>query len=307
MQEDSASPIERSGYVAIVGRPNVGKSTLLNALVQAKVSITSRKPQTTRHRILGVAEANAVQFAFFDTPGFQKQQGGALNHLLNRTVAQTLRDADVIIFVIDSMGWSAKDDLVLQQVPKATDKNNDGAKPVILALNKIDEHDRPHLMQLAQVASQKMAFTDIIPISAEKRTGLPVLLEQVGKLLPLGPRLFDADQLSDRNEKFLAAELIREKLFRLTGEELPYTSTVVIDAFKEEGRLRRIHASILLQRDSHKAMVLGAKGAKIKQIASEARVDMERLFDGPVFLELFVKVKSGWADSDASLRSYGYE
>jgi GTPase len=291
--------IERSGYVAIVGRPNVGKSTLLNAIVQAKVSITSKKPQTTRHRILGVAESGNVQFAFFDTPGFQKKQGGALNHLLNRTVAQTVKDADVIVFVIDSMGWSAKDDLVLQQMP--------ADKPIILAMNKMDEHDRGHLMQLAQLASQKFKFTEIIPISAEKRTSLPILLEQLGRMLPLGERLFDADQLSDRNEKFLAAELIREKLFRLTGEELPYTSTVVIDAFTEEGRLRRIHASILVQRDSHKAMILGAKGAKIKQIASEARVDMERLFDAPVFLELFIKVKSGWADSDASLRSYGYE
>jgi GTPase len=291
--------IERSGYVAIVGRPNVGKSTLLNALVEAKVSITSKKPQTTRHRILGVAELNKVQYAFFDTPGFQKKQGGALNQLLNRTVSQTAKDADVIVFVIDSMGWSSKDDLVLQQMPQG--------KPILLALNKMDEHDRPHLMQLAQIASQKFAFNEIIPISAEKKVGLPILMEQVGQRLPAGPRLFDADQLSDRNERFLAAELIREKLFRLTGEELPYTSTVVIDSFKEEGRLRRIHASILLQRESHKAMVLGAKGAKIKQIASEARVDMERLFDAPVFLELFVKVKSGWADSDASLRSYGYE
>jgi GTPase len=291
--------IERSGYVAIVGRPNVGKSTLLNALVQAKISITSRKPQTTRHRILGVAQAGGVQFAFFDTPGYQKQEGGALNQLLNRTVGQTLRDADVIVFVIDSAAWTSKDDLVLTQLP--TDK------PVVLAMNKVDQYERAHLMPLAQAASEKFAFTQIMPISAQKNQGLAALLEQVGKLLPEGPRLFEEDQLSDRNEKFLAAELIREKVFRLTGQELPYTSTVVIDSFTEEGRLRRIHASILVQRDSHKAMVLGANGAKIKQIASEARVDMERLFDGPVFLELFVKVKSGWADSDASLRSYGYE
>jgi GTPase len=293
-------PITRSGYVAIIGRPNVGKSTLLNRLVKAKVSITSGKPQTTRHRILGLQEAHGTQFAFIDTPGYQTRQTGALNRVLNRTVKQVLPDADVIVLVCETHQWTKGDDELLALLPTN--------KPVVLALNKIDEHKNLSVqMQMAASVSAKFSFAEVMPISGEKGQGVDTLLQTLAKYLPEGERLYEADQLSDRSDKFLAAEVIREKLFRLTGDELPYTSTVVIEEYVEEGRLKRIRATILVQRDAHKAMVLGAQGAKIKRIASESRVDLEKMFDCKVYLEVWIKVKSGWADSEASLRAYGYE
>jgi GTPase len=293
-------PITRSGYVAIIGRPNVGKSTLLNRLVKAKVSITSGKPQTTRHRILGLQEAHGTQFAFIDTPGYQTRQTGALNKVLNRTVKQVLPDADVIVLVCETHQWTKGDDELLGLLPTN--------KPVVLALNKVDEHKNLAVqMQMAATVSAKFAFCEVMPISGEKGQGVDALMQTLVKYLPEGGRLYEADQLSDRSDKFLAAEVIREKLFRLTGDELPYTSTVVIEDYVEEGRLKKIRATILVQRDAHKAMILGAEGAKIKRIASESRVDLEKMFDCKVYLEVWIKVKSGWADSEASLRAYGYE
>jgi GTPase len=292
--------IKRSGYIAIVGRPNVGKSTLINCLVAAKVSITCAKPQTTRHRILGIVEWQDAQIVLIDTPGFQTTQRNPLNSVLNKTVQQALGDADAVLMVCDAHGWTKADDLIIQLLPKS--------KTVILALNKIDAvKDLQRQMQLASHAHSLYPFKEIIPISAEKRTGIDTLLRLCADQLPKGDRLYEQDQLSDRSERFLAAELIREKLFRLTGDELPYTSTVVIEQFKEEGALRRIHATILIERESHKAMILGFKGEKIKRISSEARVDMERMFGGKVYLEVWIKVKSGWADSEQSLRAYGYD
>jgi GTPase len=296
----AAPPITHSGFVAIVGRPNVGKSTLINKLVNAKVSITSSKPQTTRHRILGLNETDGYQFAFIDTPGYQTRNSNALNHVLNRTVRQTLPDADIIVFVCDASQWTPADQLVLELLP--------ANKACFLVLNKIDIFkDVAAQMKLVQGVTQKFNFSEVIPLSAAKGSGIDTLNACLQRYLPKGQRLYEADQLSDRTDKFLAAEVIREKLFRLTGDELPYVSTVVIDSFKEEGQLKRISATILVAREAHKLMVLGAKGEKIKRIGSEARVDCERMFGGKVFLELWVKVKGGWADSEASLRAYGYE
>lgn len=300
MQSLPDRPIKRSGFIAIVGRPNVGKSTLINRLVNAKVSITSAKAQTTRHRIVGIVEQAQTQFVFVDTPGFQTRQRGALNQILNRTVQQTLADVDVVVFVVEAGKWTPGDEQVLALLPTN--------RPVVLALNKIDlnKNLREQLDQAAQLQS-RFEFKAIIPLSAQKGQGTEPLLAQVAEYLPEGDRLYEPDQLSDRNDRFLAAEIIREKVFRLTGDELPYTSTVVIEQFHEEGQLKRIFASILVQREAHKAMILGGDGVRIKRIASESRQDLERMWGGKVYLEVWVKVKSGWADSAASLRAYGYE
>ena len=293
-------PIARSGYIAIVGRPNVGKSTLINRLVAAKVSITCSKPQTTRHRIMGILEWEDAQIVLIDTPGFQTTQRNPLNQLLNKTVQSALSDADAVLMLIDAHGWTPADDQIVKQLP--------AKKVVLLGLNKIDAvKDRESLLKLAKHASELYPFKEIIPVSAEKGQGVDTLLRLCAAELPAGDRLFEADQISDRSDRFLAAELIREKLFRLTGDELPYTSTVVIDSFAEEGNLRRIHSTILVERAAHKAMILGPKGERMKRIASEARLDMERSFGGKVFLEVWIKVKTGWADSEQTLRAYGYE
>ncbi len=290
----------KTGTVAIVGRPNVGKSTLLNQLVGAHVAITSRKPQTTRHRLLGIRTEGDTQYQFVDTPGFQTQHTNSLNRAMNRTVSQVAAEVDVAVLVIDAHGWDERDDAVLALIPANV--------PVILALNKIDKlPDKPKVVEVLAAASKKRDFAALVPISAAKGTQVRALLGEVRKHLPEGERVFGDDDITDRPERFLAAELVRERIFRLMGDELPYTIAVDIDTFTVEGNLRRIAATIYVDKAGHKAMVIGEKGATLKRIGTEARHAMEELFGSKVFLELWVKVKSGWADNDIALRQLGYK
>jgi GTP-binding protein Era len=291
---------QRCGLVAIVGRPNVGKSTLLNALVGQKISITSNKAQTTRHRITGIRTLGDAQFVFVDTPGFQMKHGTALNRTLNRTVLSSLGDVDVVLFVVEAGRFGLPDAKVLGLLPPG--------KPALLVANKLDALQRrqdvlPWLKQM----QERHAFAEYVPMSATREADVERLLGIVAPYLPQQPWLYEEDALTDRTDRFLAGELIREKLFRLTGDELPYNCTVVIDSFVEEGNLRRIGATIVVERDAHKGMIIGEGGERLKRIGSEARQELERLWDAKVFLELWVKVRSGWADSEAHLRSYGYE
>jgi len=295
----SDMPPFRCGFVAIVGRPSVGKSTLLNALVGARISITSRKPQTTRHRIAGIVTTEAAQFVFVDTPGFQTRHKSALNDRLNRTVRESLADVDVIVWVLDAARFTPADLAVAALLPPRT--------PVVAALNKVDAlADKRALLPRLQEVAAVRELAAIVPISAERGLQLDDLKREIAKLLPESPPLYPADELTDRDERFLAAELVREKIFRLLGDEVPYATTVTIDRFEQEGKLRRIHATVLVDKTSQRAILLGEKGARMKSIATQARQDMERLFDGPVFLEVWVRVKRGWADSDASLARLGY-
>jgi len=290
----------RSGYIAIVGRPNVGKSTLLNRLVGEKISIVSRKAQTTRHRITGIVTTDESQFVFVDTPGFQTKYGNALNRAMNRGVTQTLSDVDLVLFVIEAGRYDAKDQAVVRLLPKD--------RPVILVINKTDQlKDRTALLPfLAQVAADH-DYAAIVPISATKGKQTDELLAEARKHLPNEGLMFPEDDLTDKSERFLAAEYIREKVFRLLGDELPYATTVEIEKFEIEGNLRRIFAAIVVDRDGHKAIVIGKGGESLKRIASEARQDMERLFGDKVYLEIWVKVKSGWNDDERLLKSLGYE
>jgi len=298
---ESTSPDYRSGTVAIVGRPNVGKSTLLNRLIGSKVSITSAKAQTTRHRIVGVLTQEHAQLAFLDTPGFQTRHIGALNQVLNRTVRQVLSDADAVMLVVDApAGWTLADERVLKLIPDD--------RQVILVLNKTDAAgERSALLPLVDRVRQLREFAAIVPISAQRGTQLEALVEECVRLLPLGPPLYEPDAITDRSERFLASEALREKVLRLVGDELPYTTTVVIDQFEELPNLRRIRATILVERDAHRPILLGGGGERMKRIGSEARADLERLFGSKVHLEVWVKVKGGWADTEQSLRAYGYE
>lgn len=290
----------RCGYIAIVGRPNVGKSTLMNALIGAKVSITSRKAQTTRHRITGIQTKEHVQFIYVDTPGFQTRHANPLNKTLNRTVTNTLTAADVILFIVEAGSYGPADKQVLELIPKNV--------PCILVINKADRtKDKKVMLPFAQMVAAERDFAAVVPVSAKQRFQLDELESEIESRLPTNPPIFDEDDITDRSEKFLAAEIVREKVFRFVGDELPYTSTVLIEKFEQEGNLRRVFATILVERDSHKAMVIGQKGAKLKEISTQARLDMEKLFGGPIYLEIWIKVKSGWADNEAGLRAYGYE
>lgn len=299
---DSSAPAFRCGTVAIVGRPNVGKSTLMNALVGQKISITSRKAQTTRHRIVGIQTTDDAQYVFVDTPGFQTRHASALNRSLNRAVTSTLSSVDLVLFVVEAGYYGADDEKVLSLLPKNV--------PVLLVTNKLDrvgENRSEVMMPFLERMGQLFPFREVVPMSAKNRDHITRLLAIIRPYLQEGEPMYDPDSLTDRSERFLASEIIREKVFRWTGDELPYTSTVVIDKFETEGRLRRVFATILVERDAHKAMIIGNKGAKLKQISTEARLDMEKLFDGKVYLEMWIKVKSGWADNEAGLRAYGYE
>ena len=300
-QPDAPAPAaQRCGLVAIVGRPNVGKSTLLNALVGQKVSITSAKAQTTRHRITGIRTIDDSQFVFVDTPGFQTKHAAALNRTLNRTVTGVLGDVDVVLFVVEAGRFGLDDAKVLALI--------DSGKPVFLIANKLDTVvRRADLAPWLKGMQARHAFAEFVPLSAKKDADVQRLLGIVKPYLPEQPWFYEEDALTDRTDKFLASEIIREKLFRLTGDELPYTSTVVIDKFEEEGNLRRIAATIVVERDSHKGIVIGNGGERLKRIGSEARQELEKLMDAKVFIELWVKVRSGWADDEAHLRSYGYE
>jgi GTPase len=298
-QDIPATP-QRCGLVAIVGRPNVGKSTLLNALIGQKISITSKKAQTTRHRITGIRTEGASQFVFVDTPGFQMKHAAALNRTLNRTVLSSIADVDALLFVVEAGRFGLDDAKVLSLLP--TDK------PVLLIANKLDAvRRRTDILPWLKSMQERHAFAEYVPMSAQTAADAQRLLGILERYLPEQPWFYDEDALTDRNDRFLASEIVREKLFRLTGDELPYTSTVVIDKFEEEGNLRRISASIVVERDAHKGMIIGEGGERLKRIGSEARQELERLMDAKVFLELWVKVRSGWADDEAHLRSYGYE
>ncbi|MDB5920186.1 MAG: GTPase Era [Massilia sp.] len=290
----------RCGYIAIVGRPNVGKSTLMNVLIGAKVSITSRKAQTTRHRITGIQTVEDAQFIYVDTPGFQTRHSNALNKTLNKTVTNTLVSADVILFLVEAGTFGPADQQVVDLLPKEV--------PVILVINKSDRvKDKAALMPFAQEIAAKHNFAAIVPVSAKLRFQVDALQAEIKKYLPENAPIFGPDDITDRSEKFLAAEIVREKVFRLVGDELPYTSTVLIEQFEQEGDLRRIFAAVLVERDTHKSMLIGNKGARLKEISTQSRLDMEKLFGGPVYLEIWIKVKSGWADNEAGLRAYGYE
>jgi GTP-binding protein Era len=295
---------QRCGLVAIVGRPNVGKSTLLNALVGQKISITSRKAQTTRHRIMGVCVEGDAQFVFLDTPGFQTRHMAALNRVLNRSVRGALADVDLVLFVVEAGRFGAADEAVLRLL----ESPGAGAKPIVLVANKLDEVKRradlaPWLQQMAA----RHDFAEFVPLSAERPADAKRLLAIVAPHLPEQDWLYEPDTLTDRSERFLAAEIVREKLFRFMGDELPYTSTVVIDRYAEEGDRREIEATIIVEREAHKGMVIGAGGERLKRIGTEARLELERLTGARVQLGLWVQVRSGWADDEAHLRSYGYE
>ena len=290
----------KSGFIAIIGRPNVGKSTLLNRLIGEKISIVSRKAQTTRHRITGILSKPEAQYVFVDTPGFQTQHLNALNRTMNRGVTTALADVDVVVLLVEASHFDPRDQILLKLLP------ND--RPVILAVNKIDEvKDKEKLLPLLARLSAEHAFAAIVPISAAKGLQLDDLLAEIAKYLPHNELLFGEDEITDKSERFIASEYIREKLFRLIGDELPYAATVAIEKFELEGTLRRVSAVIIVDRASHKGIVIGKGGETLKRIASEARQDMERLFDGKVFLEVFVKVKSGWSNDEQALKSLGYD
>ena len=299
-------PNRRCGLIAIVGKPNVGKSTLMNALVGQKISITSRKAQTTRHRITGMHTVGEAQFVFVDTPGFQTRHNTALNRSLNKTVLGAVADVDLVVFVVEAGMFNQADAKVLSLLNKDI--------PTLLLANKLDQvNRRADIAPWLQEMQQRHAFAEFVPMSAKNAKDVERLLVICGKYLPQQDWWYAADELTDKNEKFLASETVREKLFRLTGDELPYTSTVVIDKFEEEPgrgkqkRLVKIAATIVVERDSHKAMVIGDKGERIKRIGTETRVELEKLMDAKVFIEMWVKVRSGWADDEARVRSFGYE
>jgi GTP-binding protein Era len=296
----------RCGTIAIVGRPNVGKSTLLNALVGQKISITSRKAQTTRHRIVGVRTRGVAQFVFVDTPGFQTRHGQALNRNLNRSVRSSLSDVDLVLLVVEAGRFGADDARVVELLPAGV--------PTILVANKLDTvRRREDLLPWLQKLPERHAFAEYVPMSAERPADVERLLDIIEPHLPQQEWVHDAEALTDRNERFLAGEIVREKLFRLTGDELPYTSTVVIDRFEEEpvrpGKPRRVNiaATIVVERDSHKGIVIGRGGEHLKRIGTEARHELQHLLDAQVVLALWVQVRSGWADDEKHLRSYGLE
>jgi len=290
----------RSGFLAIVGRPNVGKSTLLNHLVGEKISIVSRKAQTTRHRITGILTRADAQFVFVDTPGFQKHFSNALNRAMNQSVRQALADVDVILFVIEAGRFDERDEAVLHLLPEET--------PVVLVVNKTDRiKEKTRLLPFLEKVAKKHDFAAIVPVSATKNRQTDELLQVARAYLPREGLLFAEDELTDKSERFLAAEYIREKLFRLTGDELPYSTAVEIEKFEEVGALRRIYAAIVVDKDNHKAMIIGKGGEALRRIATEARKDMERLFDAKVYLEIWVRVRSGWADNARFIKSLGYE
>ncbi|MDF7680186.1 GTPase Era [Enterobacteriaceae bacterium ESL0689] len=289
------------GFIAIVGRPNVGKSTLLNRLLGQKVSITSRKAQTTRHRIVGIHTEGSYQAIYVDTPGLHIDEKRAINRLMNKAASSSIGDVELIIFVVEGTHWTADDEMVLNKL-------RDSKVPVILAVNKVDNvQDKAKLLPHLQFLAKQMNFLDIVPISAETGMNVDIIEKIVREHLPQAEHHFPEDYITDRSQRFMASEIIREKLMRFLGEELPYSVTVEIERFQTNERGGYdINGLILVEREGQKKMVIGSKGAKIKTIGIEARKDMQELFGVPVHLELWVKVKSGWADDERALRSLGY-
>ncbi|OUS11790.1 GTPase Era [Gammaproteobacteria bacterium 53_120_T64] len=299
MVEEQAQ--QRCGYVAIVGRPNVGKSTLLNHILGLKLSITSRKPQTTRHNVLGIKTSDDCQLIFVDTPGIHTDQDKAINRYMNKAAQTAIRDVDVIIFVVDRLLWTDADKVVAEKLRGST-------SPVIVAINKVDRiDDRAELLPHIETLQQLMPKAEIIPVSALQKKNLDVLEQQITEHIPEAGFLFPDDQITDRSERFLAAELVREKITRQLGAELPYQITVEIEAFEMKGHIRHINALILVEREGQKKIIIGEKGKRLKSIGQAARIDMERLFGSKVMLTLWVKVRSGWSDDERALRSLGYQ
>ncbi len=297
---DTENTDTRCGYVAIVGRPNVGKSTLLNHMLGQKISITSRKPQTTRNAVVGIKTEGDVQIIFVDTPGLHLGQQKAINRYMNRAATTAMKDVDVVVFVVDRFIWTEEDEAVAEKLQSIN-------SPVILAVNKVDQiEDKetllPHLQQLAE----KLNVAEIVPMSALRNTNLDRLEELIVERLPEGIHMYPEDQITDRSSRFMAAEIVREKITRQLGDELPYEMAVEIEEFKQEGNLLNISALILVERDGQKKILIGDKGARIKLIGTEARIDMEKLFEMKIMLKLWVKVKSGWSDDERALRSLGY-
>ena len=290
----------RCGTVAIIGRPNVGKSTLLNHLVGQKVSITSNKAQTTRHRITGIFTDASAQFLFLDTPGFQKTHDNALNRVLNRTVTQTVIDADVVVAMVEAVRFSEADEQVLKQVGDSTH--------LILAISKCDRvKDKGKLFNFLTEMQSKANFAAMVPISVQQKQTLDELKKVIRVHLPIAPAIHSVEDFTDRSERFMAAEFIRDKVFRQLGDELPYAANVLIDKYEEVGGLRRIFASIVVEKTSQKAILIGEKGERLKRIGTDARKEMEASFGCKIYLELWVRIKKGWADDAALIRQYGYE
>lgn len=289
------------GYIALVGRPNVGKSTLLNRILDQKLSITSRKPQTTRHSILGIRTEDAHQFVYVDTPGIHQDAKKVMNRMMNKTAIRVLREVDAIAFVVDGTHWNEEDENILRMI-----KNTN--VPCFLVVNKVDKiADKTLLLPWLEEMSKLHTYTGMIPISAKTGVQVEVLHKELQRVLPEGPHLFPDDQFTDRSIKFLCSELLREKIFKRCGQELPYSTTVEIEAYQDEGKLVRIAALILVEKESHKRMIIGDKGSKLKEMATEARMDMESLVGKKVFLTCYCKVKSGWSDSERILKELGYE
>jgi GTPase len=292
------SEAHRAGTVAIVGRPNVGKSTLLNRLVGQKISITSRKPQTTRHRITGILTRPDAQLVFIDTPGFQTQHRNVMNRLMNRAVSQALEGVDVVVWVIQALKFDERDASLLKLIPETV--------PVVLVINKVDRvQSKPDLLPFIAQMRERRTFSAIVPLSAERDRDVEALVREIVSLLPEAARMYEEDEITTLPERFLAAELVREKLFRLLGEELPYATAVEIERFETTGDLRRIYVAILVDKANQKPIIIGKGGEKLKAISTQARKDMEKLFGGKVFLEVWVRVRSGWADDEAVLKRLG--
>ena len=291
----------RCGYVAIVGRPNVGKSTLLNHLLGQKISITSRKPQTTRHKVLGIKTEGDHQIIFVDTPGLHMNAAKAINRYMNRAASSAIRDVDLVVFVVDRTAWTEEDEMVLQQVLQS-------GRPCLLVVNKVDLiDDKTDLLPHLQLLDQKADFAAILPVSALRQHNVDELEQQILPFLPESDHFFPEDQITDRSQRFLAAEIVREKIMRQLGEELPYAITVEIEEFALEDAVLHISAVIFVERQGQKIILIGEKGARLRSIGSAARKDMETLFDNKVMLRLWVKVKSGWSDDERALRSLGYD
>ncbi len=291
----------RSGYVAIIGRPNVGKSTLINRILGQKLCITSRRPQTTRHRILGIKTTELGQFIYVDTPGMHSDGKKAMNRYMNRAAAASIDDVDVVLFVVEGLKWTDDDQRVLKRIQQ------DARSPVILVLNKADKlSDKSDLLPQIQQLAPQYDFAAVVPISARKGMNTDVLEQEIAKLMPEGEMIFDEDQLTDRSSRFLAGEIVREKLFRYLGQELPYSLTVEIEQFEEEEGMYRIGAVVYVERSGQKSIVIGKKGEQLKLIGQDARLEMEQLFGCKVFLQIWVKVREGWSDNERMLKNLGY-
>jgi len=300
MSDSSGDSVTRCGYVAIVGRPNVGKSTLLNHILGQKISITSRKPQTTRNNVVGIKTEGDVQIMFVDTPGMHLNQQKAINRYMNRAASTAVKDVDVVVFVVDRFIWTEEDEAVAEKLQYIN-------SPIILAVNKVDQvEDKESLLPHLEALSKKLKVAEIIPLSALRNTNLDRLEQLIIERLPEGQHMYPEDQITDRSSRFMAAEIVREKITRQLGDELPYEMAVEIEEFKQEGNLLNISALILVERDGQKRILIGDKGERIKLIGTEARKDMEKLFDMKIMLKLWVKVKSGWSDDERALRSLGY-